>query len=376
MKLHNKSDLYQHEGIYIPEQVIENWYNIANSLSKVSKTPVILFRYDPKKMKVISVSANEKKYKAGDCLSYNSAICAEEKFNRLSNIINLKEWNSWQTDSLNLNGSMYSVMTIYWPDRSAYGMLCIKNSKSPVSNNIYELMHVMKNAIEENLKRVWQAYELKDAERRNMHFESNMFQMNKDAIDALGETLAARDPYTSNHTNNVGIFSCIIANRLGKYSAEELRKLNLAASIHDIGKIYIPMEILNKPGRLSSIEFDLIKTHTNVGAKIVQKIETEIPILDIVRHHHERLDGSGYPDGLKGRQISMNARIVAVADTVDAMLELRPYRRERSIDDVIAVLQDYRGDKFDPDVVDITLEILKNENFCFDDLREEFKSII
>jgi HD-GYP domain-containing protein (c-di-GMP phosphodiesterase class II) len=127
--------------------------------------------------------------------------------------------------------------------------------------------------------------------------------------------------------------------------------LELAANVHDIGKIQIPAEILSKPGRLTEIEFEMIKTHPVTGSKLLKNVTFTWPIADIVRQHHERIDGSGYPDGLVGDQILMEARVVAVADVMEAMASHRPYRAALGIDAALEELRAGSGTRYDPTVV-------------------------
>jgi HD-GYP domain-containing protein (c-di-GMP phosphodiesterase class II) len=130
--------------------------------------------------------------------------------------------------------------------------------------------------------------------------------------------------------------------------------------IHDLGKIYVPAEILNRPGRLSAAEFAIVRTHPEVGYDIVKGIEFPWPVADIVLHHHERLDGSGYPHGLAGDAISLEARIVAVADVVESMTAHRPYRPALGLAAALREVTSKRGTLFDPDVVDACVRLCRD----------------
>ena len=145
------------------------------------------------------------------------------------------------------------------------------------------------------------------------------------AVLAVSHIAEARDPYTAGHQRRVAELATAIAGRMG-LTADETEGLRLAALIHDIGKIAVPAEILSKPGRLTETEFTLIKGHSEAGYAIISDIEFEQPVADIVLQHHERLDGSGYPQGLSGDAIGMEARVLAVADVYEAMVSHRPYR--------------------------------------------------
>ncbi|KIL53077.1 HD-GYP domain-containing protein [Jeotgalibacillus campisalis] len=168
-----------------------------------------------------------------------------------------------------------------------------------------------------------------------------------------------KDRYTSLHSERVTLFSIRVGRKLN-LSKDDLYHLHLAAELHDIGKINIPEEILNKPGKLTNEEFDIIKKHPGDGAEMVEKTQYQ-HLSPIIEQHHERLNGSGYPHGLKGDEILLAARIIAVCDTFDAMTEDRAYRKafsaEFSIDEIRKMTPDY----YDPDVVAAFEEILKEE---------------
>jgi putative nucleotidyltransferase with HDIG domain len=148
---------------------------------------------------------------------------------------------------------------------------------------------------------------------------------------------------------------------------ERIDGLRLGASIHDIGKMQAPAEILVKPAKLSRVEFDLIKSHSQVGYNILRDIPFPWPVADIAHQHHERLDGSGYPQGLKGDEICLEAGIVAVADVVEAMSSHRPWRPALGIDAALEEIRGHRGDRFDPDIVDACLEIFAKGKFSFEE---------
>jgi HD-GYP domain-containing protein (c-di-GMP phosphodiesterase class II) len=139
----------------------------------------------------------------------------------------------------------------------------------------------------------------------------------------------------------------------------------LAATIHDLGKIHIPAEYLSKPGKLTDIEFMIIKTHPQDGYDILKGIEFPWPIADIVRQHHERLDGSGYPQGLKDGQILLESRILAVADVVEAMASHRPYRPTLGIEVALQEIERGRGSSYDPAVADACLQLFREGRFAF-----------
>lgn len=184
-------------------------------------------------------------------------------------------------------------------------------------------------------------------------------------IQVVAKAAEAKDPYTAGHQMRVSRLAREIAQEMGLYS-ERVEGIRLGAQIHDIGKIQVPSEILSKPGKLSANEFELIKEHCLNGYNILNGIEFPWPIAEIAYQHHERLDGSGYPQGLKGDAICLEARIVAVADVVEAISSHRPYRpslgNQAALDEIAAK----RGKYYDPKAVDACLKIFTEKKFSFD----------
>ncbi|MBQ0041863.1 MAG: diguanylate cyclase [Lachnospiraceae bacterium] len=195
--------------------------------------------------------------------------------------------------------------------------------------------------------------------------EEKMEQQKKQAeemtlllIKTLSDTIEAKDEYTRGHSNRVSEYSALIARKMG-LPEEEVSNIKYAATLHDIGKIGVPDTILNKPLRLTDEEYEIIKKHSSIGADILKNIDVISYTADIARHHHERYDGKGYPEGLKGDENSIGARIVAVADSFDAMNSERIYRKPLSREIIINEITKNRGIQFDPDVADAFLELLE-----------------
>jgi putative nucleotidyltransferase with HDIG domain len=177
-------------------------------------------------------------------------------------------------------------------------------------------------------------------------------------IQVLANTVETKDPYTAGHQHRTAHIATSIASAMG-LDPDKQKAIYMAAMIHDIGKINIPSEILNKPGKINDTEFSLIKEHPLIGCQIIQPIEFPWPIDTIILQHHERLDGSGYPNGLKGDEILLEARILGVSDVMEAMWSHRPYRAAKSIQDTISELEDFKGIRYDPEVVDVALGLFK-----------------
>jgi PAS domain S-box-containing protein/putative nucleotidyltransferase with HDIG domain len=181
-------------------------------------------------------------------------------------------------------------------------------------------------------------------------------------VGALANTTEVRDPYTSGHQYRVARLATAIAEEL-HLSKDVIQGIKLAGAIHDIGKISVPSELLTKPGKLSTLEFQLIKTHAQAGYEIVKDVRFPWPIAQTILQHHERLDGSGYPNGLKGDQILTEARVLAVADVVEAMCAMRPYRAALGIEAALAEIEQGRGRIYDPKVVGACLRLFREKGY-------------
>jgi len=183
-------------------------------------------------------------------------------------------------------------------------------------------------------------------------------------IQAMALTIEIRDPYTAGHQRRVSKLASAIAQDLGM-SEFQVEGLRVAGDIHDIGKIYVPAEILSKPGQITAIEYGIIKTHPQVGFDILKTIKFPWPVAQIVLQHHERLDGSGYPLGLTSDQIVKEARILTVADIVEAMSSHRPYRPAQGIDKALAEVVQNKGRLYDTDAVDACVKLFQENRFHF-----------
>ncbi|MDD5160192.1 MAG: PAS domain S-box protein, partial [Sulfuricurvum sp.] len=184
------------------------------------------------------------------------------------------------------------------------------------------------------------------------------------SIQTIAATVEARDPYTAGHQNRVSELAIAIAQEMN-LDEEQIHGIQLAAIIHDLGKIHIPAEILSKPGRLNNIEFMLIQTHPQEGYNILKDVKFPWPIADIILQHHEKLDGTGYPQGLKDEEILIEAKIICVADVVEAMSSHRPYRASLGIEPALDEIRRGRGTWYDGTIVDTCLKLFEEKGFAF-----------
>ena len=186
----------------------------------------------------------------------------------------------------------------------------------------------------------------------------------ENTVGALSHTLEKRDLYTAGHQQRVGQLACAIAEELG-LPEERIEVLRLAALVHDIGKLGVPADILTKPGKITDLEMGLIKQHCQVGFDILKNVEFPWPLAEMVYQHHERMNGSGYPRGLSGSKILLEAKILAVADVVEAMSSHRPYRPALEWQAAMGEISQNRGILYDGQVVDACLKLFDDQRFTF-----------
>ena len=189
---------------------------------------------------------------------------------------------------------------------------------------------------------------------------ANLKKTVEGTIHALAAVVETRDPYTAGHQKRVSELAAAIASEM-HLTEQQVESISMAGIIHDLGKIQVPAEILSKPGQLSELEFNLIKTHPQVGYDLLKNIEFPWPIAKMILQHHEKMNGSGYPQGLKGDEIMLEARILTVADVVEAMSSHRPYRPALGIEKALKQIRKDKGILLDPDVVDACLKLFKQD---------------
>lgn len=196
------------------------------------------------------------------------------------------------------------------------------------------------------------------------HAESRLRQILMQTVESFSMMVEKRDPYTSGHQKKVGKLACAIAREMD-LDDEQIEGIYIAANLHDIGKISVPVEFLNKPGKLNEKEMDIIKLHPETAYDMLQAIDFQFPVATVILQHHEKMDGSGYPFGLTAEDILLEARILTVADIVEAISAHRPYRAALGIETALREISDHKGILYDHKVVEICLKLFA-DGFSFD----------
>jgi putative nucleotidyltransferase with HDIG domain len=236
------------------------------------------------------------------------------------------------------------------------GAVAISLAVAALESRIWKRLHAARGIVFSDLmlwgfvRRLWAERRLRRIAAAYAQAVGESKAVRVELLEGLSRLLEARNPYTSGHCRRVARHSERIA-RAMHLSSAEIAEIRTAALVHDVGKVYTPAQILHKPGPLDAGEFAIVKRHSVDGADMLSPVRDR-KLVRIVRHHHERLDGSGYPDGLQGEQIPLGARIIAVADTFDALTSNRPYRRGRSHREALAVLQTESGTQLDTGAVE------------------------
>ena len=225
--------------------------------------------------------------------------------------------------------------------------------------------------IESGIKSVEQMQEIKRINGELLETYEKLEQSYMESIQTVRYTVEAKDTYTRGHSDRVSEYSVLIGKKL-ELSEEDIRRLRIGGLFHDVGKIGVPDSILQKNGKLTNDEYSEIKNHPTIGAHILSTASIFQDILPIVKHHHERYDGRGYPGRLSGEHIPYLARITAVADSFDAMTSKRVYRDSLPLDKVISEFENNKGTQFDPQIADTFLDILKNDYDKIKEIQEKY----
>jgi putative nucleotidyltransferase with HDIG domain len=227
------------------------------------------------------------------------------------------------------------------------------------------LFENLANEIGYGLKSLERQHSLKLALVEREKAQGKLLVSLRSTIEAMSRTMEWRDPYTAGHQKRVANIAAAIAHEMG-WDDDKIQGLYMGAMVHDIGKVAVPSEILTKPTRLTPIEMKLVEVHPETGYQILKDLPFSWPIADMVRQHHEHMDGSGYPFGLKGEEILPEARVLAVADVIEAMSSHRPYRPARGMEAAIAEVKAAGGKTLDSEMVEAALRVVKKHSHLFE----------
>ncbi len=232
-----------------------------------------------------------------------------------------------------------------------------KRAISTSTGNISELLERIRG-LEDSLE--YEKKLNKNLEQDNIHLRKALEQ----TITILVNIAEMKDPYTVGHQKRVSQLATAIAKKMN-LPEEKVEFVRIASLIHDIGKVSVPSEILNKPSKLTDSEYALIKTHPAVSYKYIKDIDFPRKVADIILQHHEKMNGTGYPNGLRNREILLEAKIVSVADVVESMDHKRPYRPALGIDKALEEISKNKGKLYDPAVVETCIKLIKEDGFEF-----------
>jgi len=321
------------ESVEMLEAILANTHDVIFQLSPTGYIQYInpqvkdIYGYDPEEL-------------IGKHLNKTTPVTEIPKaLKAINTVLSGKTINNFEVDQINADGKIIHT----------------EINGSPVKKNgkIVALQGVMRDITTR-----------KQAEKEAKLSTQKLVNAMENTIQAIAMIVEMRDPYTAGHQRRVTELACTIATKIG-LSEDKVTGLRLAGLIHDVGKIRVPAEILTNPDGLSEAELNIIRTHPQVGYDVLRTIEFPWPVATIVHQHHERMDGSGYPKGVKGRDIIFEARILAVADVVEAIASHRPYRSALSIDVALEEIHDKRDILYDAQVVDTCLGLFNKKAFDF-----------
>ncbi len=280
----------------------------------------------------------------------------------ISDTLTDKNFAPWR-DRANQYGIRCSVAVPISDGSQTIGALMVNATISEAfTQDEIHLFENLANEIGYGLRAIERRQQLKDEIKKHKATQKQLFKALESTIEAMAKTMEWRDPYTAGHQKRVAGIAVAIGREMG-LDEGQLKGIHLGSLVHDMGKVAIPLEILTKPGRLSELEMQMVHQHVQTSFEILKDIPFFWPIAKMVLQHHERLNGMGYPQGLTADQIIIEARILAVADTVEAMSSHRPYRAAIGLDGALLVVQEGRGTLFDEAVVDACLRLFKDQGY-------------
>lgn len=320
---------------------------------------------DPeKKVTPVAEAGFKKGYLSSINISWGDNVCGQGPTGRaireckeylMKDIMKNKDYLPWREKAEEF-GYRSSIALPIESEGNIIGALNLySNSKDAFNSEEVKLFNRLTKNIAQGIYILRLKKEREEAQRVN-------YEILLKTIDAFVLAVEKRDPYTAGHQKRVTKLAVAIARKLG-LDEKCIEGLRLGALIHDIGKIYVPGEILNRPGKITKPEFDLIKLHSEIGQEIISGIDFPWDIKKMIVQHHERLDGSGYPNGLMEEEIIIEAKIIAVSDVVEAINSYRPYRPALGINVALDEIKLGRGKLYDPEIVDFCVELFEIEGF-------------
>ena len=326
------------------------WISHAYSPNTKSLQPIAMEGLEREYFKKLNVSLKD--------TENSSKIATAIRLNKLLICKNLKKEKHPTLDYQYILSKGYSTAAVI-PMKSLKKepyILVVYGQNSPNFNiNIITLLKNLVNDIAFGIDTL-------DAQTEHLKLVKQVNHSLNNTIAAIAAMVEQRDPYTAGHQHRVSELAVAIATEMG-LTNDQITGIRIASVVHDIGKIHVPAEILSKPSKLSQAEYDIIKTHPQAGWEVLKNIEFPCPVAEIVYQHHERLDGSGYPRGLKGNEILLETRIVMVADVIDAMSEHRPYRPAFDIMYALKEIMKQKGKLFDEQVVTACIKLFLEKNY-------------
>ena len=250
----------------------------------------------------------------------------------------------------------------FWGSERLMGIVALANRREGYSVDLVQSLSMLISTSEVMMAADRTKQRRRESEDERKRTLSRLRQAMRDIVRAMGRIIEVRDPYTAGHQRKVADLARVIAMEMDVSSAV-IEGIHIAGLVHDIGKFAIPSEVLSKPGTLTKIETNMMRTHTGVGFNILKGIDFEHPIAETVFQHHERIDGSGYPRGLRGDEMLLESKILAVADTIEAMASHRPYRAALGIDAALKEISKNRGILYDPGVVDACIRLFREKGY-------------
>lgn len=294
---------------------------------------------------------------------FGSAVRSGEPF-AAPDLRPIEDPSAWRTEALSRGYAACLALPLRLDDR-VVGILAVFDSEPEAfTKDETRLLLELAGDLSFGISTLRTRFERDRVVRQQASHGERVHKVAVDTIQAIATMVEMRDPYTAGHQRRVAQLAVAIAREL-VLSGEQIEGIRFGALIHDIGKMYVPAEFLNRPGRLTDLEMQVIKTHPEAGYSIVKDIDFPWPVAQMIHQHHEALDGSGYPLGLKGDEIVAEARILAVADAVESMVSHRPYRPSRGLEVALAEIERLRGTHYDTTAADACLALFHEGRFAF-----------